>query len=150
MSVEYSLRLLRAARATVLLLVVAGCTTTPPMVSSAWGTGATLPRPARPNAPSWLDPNDPVTFIGLGADMLRRGTADSAAAAFYWASRIDPTLEIPYYGRSVALLLAYGRPVHASFGDDVWIPVAKIPPWRLEVIDSLRRPQSTSSQPAGH
>jgi tetratricopeptide (TPR) repeat protein len=108
------------------------------MATAAWGTDGTLPRPVRPIAPAWLDPNDPVTFIGLGADMLRRGRADSAAAAFYWASRIDPTLAIPYYGRSVALLLAYGRPVHAASGHDFWVPVSKIPMWRLAVIDSLR------------
>jgi tetratricopeptide (TPR) repeat protein len=109
------------------------------MATSAWGSGATLPVPARPHVPAWLDANDPVSYIGLGADMLRRGRADSAAAAFYWASRIDPTLAVPYYGRSVALLLTYGHPVRTGFGDNVWIPVARIPAWRLMVVDSLRR-----------
>jgi len=126
-------------RAAVLIIVVAGCTKPPAAVASAWGTGTTLPRPARPDVPSWLDPNDPVTYIALGADMLRRGRADSAAAAFYWASRIDPTLAQPYYGRSVALLLAYGRRQQDFFGTAVWVPVAKIPGWRVAVIDSLRR-----------
>lgn len=71
--------------------------------------------------------------------MLGRGRADSAAAAFYWASRIDPTLATPFYGRSVALLLTYARPVRTPVGEDVWVPIAKIPGWRLAVIDSLRR-----------
>ena len=70
--------------------------------------------------------------------MLVRGRADSAAAAFYWASRFDPTLAQPYYGRSVALLLTYARQVKEYFGDDVWVPVAKIPRWRVAVVDSLR------------
>lgn len=109
------------------------------MVASAWGTGTTLPRPARPEVPCCGDPKDPYTFIALGAGMLRRGSADSAAAAFYWASRLDPTLAHPYYARSVALLLTYARPVQEFFGDNVWVPVTKIPVWRLAVIDSLRR-----------
>lgn len=121
------------------MIAAAGCSKPPAMARSAWGTGATLPRPARPDVPASLDANDPVTFIALGADMLRRGRADSAAAAFYWASRLDPTLPVPYYGRSVALLLAYGRPMPDFSGDAVWVPVAKIPAWRLAVIDSLRR-----------
>lgn len=127
----------RVAGATLLSLVIAGCSP-PRMATSAWGTGGTLPSPARPNVPSRLDPNDPVTFIGLGADMLRRGRADSASAAFYWASRIDPTRAMPYYGRSVALLLSYGRAVLDASGQEVWISAARIPAWRLEVVDSLR------------
>lgn len=131
---------MRAARAAALVLTLslAGCTKPPAAVASAWGTGTTLPRPARPDVPRWGDPKDPYTFIGLGARMLMHGRADSAAAAFYWASLVDPTLAEPYYARSVALLLTYARPVEDLYGD-VWEPVTKIPPWRLAVIDSLRR-----------
>ena len=119
--------------------MLAGCAKPPATVASAWGTGATLPSPARPQVASGRDPKDPFTFLALGNWMLIRGKADSASAAFFWASRIDPTLAYPYYARSVALLLAYARPEQDFFGAEVWVPAAKIPVWRLVVIDSLRR-----------
>lgn len=71
--------------------------------------------------------------------MLQRGRADSASAAFYWASRIDPTLGLPYYGRSVALLLSYGHAKRTPTGDNIWVAAGTVPVWRLAVIDSLRR-----------
>jgi tetratricopeptide (TPR) repeat protein len=124
---------------TVLLAALAGCAHAPSMVASAWGTGDGLPRPAAPVVPCCSDPKDPETFIALGDGMLERGRADSAAAAFYWASRLDPTLAEPYYARSVALLLTYARRVDQEFTTDIWLPVAEIPPWRKAIIDSLRR-----------
>ena len=138
-------RMLKPGPRAALILVVgapsllAACASTPATAVSAWGTGTTLPIPARPPLPSYSDPKDPVSYLVLGDWMLRRGRADSAAAAFFWASRLDPTLAQPYYARSVALLLVYARPHQAPFAGDVWVPVAKIPLWRLAVIDSLRR-----------
>lgn len=120
------------------VLALASCATPPATVASAWGTGTTLPHPELPAVRCCSDPQDPYTFIILGNGMLVRGRADSAAAAFYWASRFDPTLAQPYYGRSVALLLTYGQQVRQDFGDDVWVPVARIPRWRMAVVDSLR------------
>jgi tetratricopeptide (TPR) repeat protein len=69
--------------------------------------------------------------------MLARGHADSAAAAYYWASRLDPTRAYPYYARSIALLLTYGRQETGFAGGTVWARVADVPPARLVVIDSL-------------
>ena len=122
-----------------LLVALTGCGYTPAMARSAWGTGTTLPHPAQPVIYCCSDPKDPYTFIALGDGMLDRGRADSAAAAFFWASRLDPTMAHPYYARSVALLLTYARQVQQIFTNDIWVPTGTIPRWRAEIIDSLRR-----------
>jgi Tfp pilus assembly protein PilF len=122
----------------ILALALASCAHTPAAVIAAWGTGATMPAPAQPDIPCCSDPKDPDTFIALGGGMLDRGHADSAAAAFYWASRLDPTLAHPYYARSVALLLTYARQVQQSYSD-IWLPITSVPLARVAFIDSLRQ-----------
>ena len=109
------------------------------MVASAWGRGPELPKPARPAVLERSDDKDPFAYLELGDRMLARGRADSAAAAFYWASRLDPTIARPYYARSVALLLTYVRPQRDTTGPALWEPKTSIPPSRLATIDSLRR-----------
>ncbi|MFL5560651.1 MAG: tetratricopeptide repeat protein [Gemmatimonadaceae bacterium] len=125
------------ARSALLLATIA-CSHPPAAVTAAWGTGTTLPHPAQPEIACCSDPKDPHTFIALGGATLDRGHADSAAAAFYWASRLDPTLAHPYYGRSVALLLTYARQVQQPFSD-IWLPIASVPAARMAIIDSLRQ-----------
>lgn len=61
--------------------------------------------PERPKLPQGADTNDAQAYFRLGASLLTRNSR-TAADAFYWASRIDPTLASPWYGRRVALLLA--------------------------------------------
>jgi len=109
------------------------------MVTSAWGTGDELPRPERPPVAPTRDAKDPLTYLALGDRMIGWGRADSAAAAFYWASRLDPTLAQPYYARSVALLLSYARRRKEQVGAAYWEPTAPIPIARMATIDSLRR-----------
>ena len=122
-----------------LLALVVACQRTPSMVVSAWGKGPDLPKPARPAVLKRSDEKDPFSYLEVGDRMLGRGRADSAAAAFYWASRLDPTIARPYYARSVALLLTYVRPRRDTTGSALWEPKTSIPPARLMKIDSLRR-----------
>ena len=128
----------RLARLACAALLLAGCHYTPPAVASAWGSGAKLPLPQRPELHGDADPQDPDSYIALGDGMLGRGYADSAAAAYYWASRLDPTRAYPYYARSVALFLTYGRQEKGTVVGTVWLRVEDIPRERLAVIDSLR------------
>ena len=127
----------RGAILPVLALVVA-CHHTPSMVVSAWGKGPELPKPARPAVLKRSDDKDPFAYLEVGDRMLGRGRADSAAAAFYWASLLDPTIARPYYARSVALLLAYVRPQRDTTGAALWEPKTTIPRSRLLTVDSLR------------
>ncbi|MFN8575024.1 MAG: tetratricopeptide repeat protein [Gemmatimonadaceae bacterium] len=63
-------------------------------------------RPVRPQAPKALprprvgavaDTNDARAYLNYGLDQFERNPSD-AASAFYWASRIDPTLGEAFYG----------------------------------------------------
>ena len=55
----------------------------------------------RPKLSSAADPNDWEGYFDYGVEQLRRD-ARKAEAAFYWASRIDPSRAEPLYGRWVA------------------------------------------------
>lgn len=55
----------------------------------------------RPKLPSAADPNDWEGYFDYGVAQLRRDVR-KAEAAFYWASRIDPSRAEPLYGRWVA------------------------------------------------
>ena len=60
---------------------------------------------ARPRLPRGADPNDWQAYFDYGASILRSkpGQAD---AAFYWASRLDPSRAEPLYARRVAFWLS--------------------------------------------
>jgi len=55
----------------------------------------------RPKLSSAADPNDWEGYFDYGVEQLRRDPR-KAEAAFYWASRIDPSRAEPLYGRWVA------------------------------------------------
>ncbi|HEU0016453.1 MAG TPA: tetratricopeptide repeat protein [Longimicrobium sp.] len=59
---------------------------------------AAQPEPARPNLPRGADANDWEAYFDLGVRLFRE-RPQHAAAAFYWASRIDPTRAEPMLGR---------------------------------------------------
>ena len=61
--------------------------------------------PARPALPATADTNDVEAYLAWGKSKLQKSPAD-AAAAFYWATRIDPSRPGAYYARWVALQLA--------------------------------------------
>ena len=64
--------------------------------------------PRRPRLPAAADTNDARAYYRLGQERLER-RPDEAAAAFYWASQIDPGWADPLYGRHVALLMSDPR-----------------------------------------
>ncbi len=64
--------------------------------------------PRRPRLTAAADTNDARAYYRFGQDNLER-RPDDAAAAFYWASQIDPGWADPLYGRHVALLMSNPR-----------------------------------------
>lgn len=67
-------------------------------------TGFSKP-PERPRLPAERDPNSAQDYYGYGVSILERDPV-LAAAAFYWASRLDPNWASPLYGEYTALMLA--------------------------------------------
>lgn len=64
--------------------------------------------PRRPRLDAAADTNDARAYYRLGQQRLER-RPDEAAAAFYWASQIDPGWADPLYGRHIALLMSDPR-----------------------------------------
>jgi hypothetical protein len=64
--------------------------------------------PRRPRLDAAADTNDARAYYRLGQERLER-RPEEAAAAFYWASQIDPAWADPLYGRHVALLMSDPR-----------------------------------------
>ena len=60
--------------------------------------------PGRPKLWANADTNDAQTYYDYGFQQLQQ-KPDVAAAAFYWASRLNPTRADAFYARRVALLL---------------------------------------------
>jgi tetratricopeptide (TPR) repeat protein len=65
-------------------------------------TGEKMPK--RPVLPADRDSNSAAAYYFYGISVLKNDP-DKAAAAFYWATRVDPTYAPAYYGQHVALLL---------------------------------------------
>ena len=61
--------------------------------------------PKRPHLSADADSNNSRSYYDLGMEQLDRNP-ELAAAAFYWAARLDPTSADAFYGRRCALLLA--------------------------------------------
>jgi len=89
--------------------------------------------PKRPTLPAGGDPNSAPDYFWFGMSKLVK-EPETAAAAFYWASRIDPSWADPIYSRHVALLLA--QPYRLI---DVYMRKRRedLHEPRLEAIDSL-------------
>lgn len=62
--------------------------------------------PARPGLPRGADPNDWQSYFELGDQLFARDPRQSAAA-FYWASRLDPTRGEPYFARWASFFAGY-------------------------------------------
>ena len=60
--------------------------------------------PARPALWAGADTNSPGAYYMMGVQQLERD-ARTAAAAFFWAERLNPGLPDALYGRYVALLI---------------------------------------------
>jgi Flp pilus assembly protein TadD len=75
------------------------------------------PVPRRPRLAVDADTNDAQAYYRLGRERLER-RPDEAAAAFYWASQINPGWADPLYGRHVALLMTDPRRLVRYWGGD--------------------------------
>lgn len=91
--------------------------------------------PARPTLPPEADTNDATAYYIFGTSTIF-AKPDTAAAAFYWATRLDPWHAEAYYARSVALLRSLMAPWH---GTQIWTPTRRPRRNEMEVIDSLNR-----------
>lgn len=90
----------RADCALALTLVVAGFTSIPtPLAAQRLG-----PEQDRPKLEAGADTNDAAAYLAHGARELEYAP-DEAAAAFYWAARLDPSSADAFYGRRIALLM---------------------------------------------
>jgi hypothetical protein len=75
-----------------------------PLIAACTIAAAAQSPPARPVLPATADTNDVEAYLAWGKSKLQKSPAD-AAAAFYWASRLDPARPGAYYARWVALQL---------------------------------------------
>jgi tetratricopeptide (TPR) repeat protein len=91
--------------------------------------------PRRPRLDAGVDTNAAGAYYALGLRTLQQDP-DRAAAAFYWATRLDPSYADAWYGRWAASLLAL--PPHIL--DDYLVGISRIvrSP-EIQRIDSLRR-----------
>lgn len=65
--------------------------------------------PKRPALRAGADSNDAATLVEYGNMLIRRSDAAGAADAFYWATRLDPSVAEAHYGRYVALHMSNPR-----------------------------------------
>lgn len=70
--------------------------------------------PKRPKLDADRDTNSATAYFFFGSSSINK-FPERAAAAFYWASRLDPSWADPLYGRYVALLLAQPTPVLTEY-----------------------------------
>lgn len=61
--------------------------------------------PARPKLPASADTNSAGVYYNLGLSLLERNNAVNAAAAFHWATRLNPAWAEPLYAKRIALHL---------------------------------------------
>jgi tetratricopeptide (TPR) repeat protein len=62
------------------------------------------PDAKRPRLAADADPNDAAAYIALGTRQIESSPND-AAAAFYWAARLDPSSADAMYGRAISLVM---------------------------------------------
>lgn len=89
--------------------------------------------PARPRLPPGADSNDATAYHALGNARLSREPA-VAAAAFYWAARLDPANADALYARRVALLFESEYRLRAYVEDDT----RRRPSRESQYLDSLQ------------
>lgn len=90
--------------------------------------------PPRPALPAQADTNDANAYEHIGVASLKY-RPDTAAAAFYWVTQLDPWRADAYYARAVALQRTlWGPDKHAS---NLWMPRRQIRLNEFQVVDSL-------------
>lgn len=84
-----------------------------PLVVTAQGKD----EPKRPSLIAGADSNDALAYYDFGLGQLP-AKPETAADAFYWASRLSPTLGEAFYARRVALLLTDRRRLTRYWNDE--------------------------------
>ena len=126
--------MIAAAAMAALALAACGGGTNPP-------AGEPLPAhslwvsPDRPRLPADADTNDPNAYYQRGAATIAF-RPDTAAAAFYWTTQLDPWRADAHYARSVALMRTLWKPHRRT---RVWLPTRRLRANEIRVIDSLNR-----------
>lgn len=120
----------------------------PPIVILTWACGSSQGRAGEPfpTQSAWVSPTRPALRPGADTNDARayylRGTGtiafrpDTAAAAFYWATQLDPWYADAYYARSVALMRTLWGPNRQA---GIWLPKRRLRENEMRVIDSLNR-----------
>ncbi|HJU69205.1 MAG TPA: tetratricopeptide repeat protein [Gemmatimonadaceae bacterium] len=117
------------------MVVIAGCGGQTPAAGEPFPAQSLWVNPPRPPLAADADTNDPNAYYQLGAlDIVRR--PDTAAAAFYWTTRLDPWRADAHYARSVALIRSLWKR-HRQTG--MWMPTRRLRENEMKVIDSLNR-----------
>src|SRR5688572_3214210 len=104
-------------------------------ISEALPAQSSWVAPPRPALPAEADTNDARAYFLFGTIMIGP-RPDTAAAAFYWATQLDPWDADAYYARAVALLRTLMEPLP---GSSILAPKRRLTQPEAEVIDSLNR-----------
>lgn len=114
-------------------MVAWSCASAPSRVDERLPAESHWIAPARPSLPVEADTNDAAAYLSFGTATI--GSApETAAAAFYWATRLDPWAADAYYARAVALRLSL---MELRAGTNVWVQKRNIRQQERTVIDSL-------------
>jgi len=123
---------MRVAAAVSVIVVLWACGPRIPP-GQPFPAGSLWVAPPRPALPAGADSNDATAYFTYGALHLY-ADPDTAAAAFYWATRLDPWRADAYYARAVALVRSLMEPTGVM---KIWVPKRRLRENELRVIDSL-------------
>jgi tetratricopeptide (TPR) repeat protein len=125
----------RIAAFTLILVVAWSCSSSQGRAGEPFPAQSPWVSPPRPLLSPEADTNDAGVYYLRGATTIAF-LPDTAAAAFYWVTQIDPWRADAYYARSVALMRTLWAPNrHAG----MWLPKRKLRENEIQVIDSLNR-----------
>jgi Tfp pilus assembly protein PilF len=117
----------------LVLLLVSACGPQAGRLGEPFPVGSVWASPARPALDPQADTNDANAYHVHGISTMW-SHADTAAAAFYWATRLDPWRADAYYARAVALMRTLWVPAYGA-----WRPTRPLRENEVAVIDSLNR-----------
>jgi len=119
------------------LAILPSCRPTPAHLASAPVDSLWL-APRRPRLPPSADTNAASAYENWGIGKIGR-YPDSAAAAFYWASRLDPWRASPYYERGVALVLTHAEKPEYAGSFYPWAITRQLSIEEISFVDSLNQ-----------
>lgn len=118
----------------VVMLIASACGPKQGGVGEPFPAGSIWASPRRPALHPQADTNDANAYFRFGLVNLAY-RPDSAAAAFYWTTQLDPWRADAYYARAVALLRSLWGPNHVQR----WLPKRRLRENEIQVVDSLNR-----------